>query len=105
MHQIHCNQQAASVLRVEMKHFILSILDDPIVSRVFGDAGFRSSDIKMAIVQPPVIQTSRFSRTGCAPVFLCNLPGSNGTVPGRPHGFSFPFSSGLDDDVGDDDVL
>ncbi|KAF9675480.1 hypothetical protein SADUNF_Sadunf09G0036600 [Salix dunnii] len=92
MHQIHCNQQTASVLRVEMKHFILSILDDPIVSRVFGEAGFRSSDIKMAIVQPPVIQTSRFSRAGCAPVFLCNLPGSNGTVSGRPPGFSFPFS-------------
>ncbi|KAG5238359.1 protein SMAX [Salix suchowensis] len=104
MHQIHCNQQAASVLKVEMKHFILSILDDPIVSRVFGEAGFRSSDIKMAIVHPPVIQTSRFPRAGCAPVFLCNLPGSNSTVPGRPPGFSFPFSSGLDDDVGDEDV-
>ncbi|KAJ6905093.1 protein SMAX1-LIKE 6-like [Populus alba x Populus x berolinensis] len=104
MHQIHCNQQAASVLKVEMKHFILSILDDPIVSRVFGEAGFRSCDIKMAIVHPPVIQRSKFSRAGCAPVFLCNLPGSNSTVPGRPPGFSFPFSSGLDDDVGDDDV-
>ncbi|KAJ6409076.1 hypothetical protein OIU84_008718 [Salix udensis] len=104
MHQIHCNQQAASVLKVEMKHFILSILDDPIVSRVFGEAGFRSTDIKVAIVQPPVIQTSRFPRAGCAPVFLCNLPGSNSTVPGRPPGFSFPFSSGLDDDVGDEDV-
>jgi hypothetical protein len=91
-------------LKVEMKHFILSILDDPIVSRVFGEAGFRSCDIKMAIVHPPVIQSSKFSRAGCAPVFLCNLPGSNSTVPGRPPGFSFPFSSGLDDDVGDDDV-
>jgi len=105
LHQIHCNQQAASVLKVEMKHFILSILDDPIVSRVFGEAGFRSYDIKIAIVHPPVSQSSKYSPVGCAPIFLCNLPGSNITGPGRPPGFSFPFSSGLDDDdVGDDDV-
>ncbi|KAG6789414.1 hypothetical protein POTOM_005512 [Populus tomentosa] len=105
LHQIHCNQQAASVLKVEMKHFTLSILDDPIVSRVFGEAGFRSYDIKIAIVHPPVSQSSRYSPVGCAPIFLCNLPGSNITGPGRPPGFSFPFSSGLDDDdVGDDDV-
>ncbi|CAK7331192.1 unnamed protein product [Dovyalis caffra] len=102
MHQIHCNQQAASVLKVEMKHFILSILDDPIVSRVFGEAGFRSCDLKIAIVHPPV--TQKFSRVGCAPVFLCNLPGSNNTGPVRQPGFSFPFSGGLDDDAGDDDV-
>ncbi|KAJ6424822.1 hypothetical protein OIU84_025566 [Salix udensis] len=105
LHQIHCNQQAASVLKVEMKHFILSILDDPIVSRVLGEAGFRSCDLKIAIVHPPVSQSLNYSRVGRAPIFLCNLPGSNITGPGRPPGFSFPFSSGLDDDdVGDDDV-
>ncbi|KAK3019272.1 hypothetical protein RJ639_004221 [Escallonia herrerae] len=74
-----------SSVKVELKHFILSILDDPIVSRVLGDAGFRSRDIKLAIAQPP-----RFSRARCPPLFLCNLsdasPGS-----GRP-GFRFPFA-------------
>ncbi|KAJ7959824.1 Protein SMAX1-LIKE like [Quillaja saponaria] len=86
--QIHCQQQqAASFLKVELKHFILSILDDPIVSRVFGEAGFRSGDIKLAILQPPVTQASRFSRTRCPPIFLCNLTDSDA---GRS-GFNFPF--------------
>ncbi|XP_065880900.1 protein SMAX1-LIKE 6-like [Euphorbia lathyris] len=89
--QIHCNQQTASVLKVELKHFILSILDDPIVSRVLGDAGFRSCDIKLAIIHPPLTQTPKFS-SRCPPIFLCNLPGSD---LGRS-GFSFPFS-GIED--------
>ncbi|OMO84371.1 ATPase, AAA-2 [Corchorus capsularis] len=80
--------QTASLLKVELKYFILSILDDPIVSRVFGEAGFRSCDIKMALVHPPVTQISRFSRTRCPPIFLCNL---TDPVPGRP-GFNFPFA-------------
>ncbi|XWS52982.1 hypothetical protein CRYUN_Cryun11dG0118800 [Craigia yunnanensis] len=80
--------QTASFLKVELKYFILSILDDPIVSRVFGEAGFRSCDIKLALVHPPVTQvSSRFSRTRCPPIFLCNLTDS---VSG-PVGFNFPF--------------
>jgi hypothetical protein len=76
-HQILQNnpQQTTSVLKVELKHFILSILDDPFVSRVFGEAGFRSCDIKLAIIHPPMV--SRFSRTRCPPVFLCNLTDSD----------------------------
>ncbi|KAF5470440.1 hypothetical protein F2P56_010954 [Juglans regia] len=77
-HQIvHGQQQTTSLLKVELKHFILSILDDPIVSRVLGEAGFRSCDLKLAIIHPPV---SRFSRTRFPPVFLCNLTDSD---PGR----------------------
>lgn len=76
-HQILQNnpQQTTSLLKVELKHFILSILDDPSVSRVFWEAGFRSCDIKLAIIHPPVV--SRFSRTRCPPVFLCNLTDSD----------------------------
>ena len=85
LHQIHSQQQTASLLKVELKHFVLSILDDPIVSRVFGEAGFRSCDIKFAIIHPPV---TRYPRTRCPPIFLCNLTDSD---PARP-GFSFPFS-------------
>ncbi|KAF2325005.1 hypothetical protein GH714_022194 [Hevea brasiliensis] len=92
LQQIHCNQQPASVLKVELKHFILSIMDDPIVSRVFGEAGFRSCDIKLAVIHPPVTHASNFSRTRCPPVFLCNLTGSE---LGRPDS-SFP-SSGRED--------
>ncbi|XP_062085519.1 protein SMAX1-LIKE 6-like [Humulus lupulus] len=95
-HQIHAQQQTTPVLRVELKHFILSILDDPIVSRVFGEAGFRSCDIKLAIVHPPTParQTSPFIRTRCPPMFLCNLTDSD---PGL-RGFSFPFSRHEDGD-------
>ncbi|XP_074295019.1 protein SMAX1-LIKE 7-like [Silene latifolia] len=64
-----------SCIKVELKHFVLSILDDPIVSRVLGEAGFRSSDIKLAIIQPP-----RWTAAGMIPrrppLFLCNLTGS-----------------------------
>ncbi|KAK9280167.1 hypothetical protein L1049_013854 [Liquidambar formosana] len=89
LHQLHQQQQqqTTSLLKVELKHFILSILDDPIVSRVFGEAGFRSCDIKLAIVHPPVTPASRFSRARCPPIFLCNLTDPD---PGQ-RGFRFPF--------------
>lgn len=88
--QMHSQQQqAVSFLKVELKHFILSILDDPIVSRVFGEAGFRSCDVKLALLQPPLAPaSSRFSRGRYAPIFLCNLPGSEMDRPG----FNFPFA-------------
>ncbi|KAG7036989.1 Protein SMAX1-LIKE 7 [Cucurbita argyrosperma subsp. argyrosperma] len=91
LYQIHNQQQTPSILRVELKYFILSILDDPIVSRVFGEAGFRSCDIKLAIMHPPLSHhPSRFSRSGrFPPIFLCNLPDSD--VGNR--NFPFPFTS------------
>ncbi|KAL9231439.1 hypothetical protein vseg_006669 [Gypsophila vaccaria] len=39
-------------IKVDLKHLIASILDDPIVSRVFSDAGFSSLDVKMAVLRP-----------------------------------------------------
>ncbi|CAJ1960387.1 unnamed protein product [Sphenostylis stenocarpa] len=71
MMQQQQHHQTTSLLKVELKHFILSILDDPIVSRVFGEAGFRSYDIKLALLQPPP-PARIFSRL-TPPVFLCNL--------------------------------
>ncbi|KAK7301744.1 hypothetical protein RJT34_12618 [Clitoria ternatea] len=71
MQMMQQQQQTTSLLKVELKHFILSILDDPIVSRVFGEAGFRSYDIKLALLQPPP-PSRMFSRL-TPPVFLCNL--------------------------------
>jgi len=61
---------------------ILSILDDPVVSRVFAEAGFRSSDIKLAILRP----LPHLLRSRAPPIFLCNL-----SEPPR----RFPFFSGI----------
>ncbi|XP_059663846.1 protein SMAX1-LIKE 7-like, partial [Cornus florida] len=80
------NQSSLTCVKVELKHFILSILDDPIVSRVFGEAGFTSCDIKLAILHPPTM--SRFSRSRCPPLFLCNLTDSEL----NHRSFNFPFA-------------
>lgn len=82
----NCNQSSLSCVKVELKHFILSILDDPIVSRVFGDAGFRSCDLKFAILQPPAL--SRFSRSRLPPLFMSSLPNSELDRST----FTFPFA-------------
>ncbi|XP_052202260.1 protein SMAX1-LIKE 6 isoform X2 [Diospyros lotus] len=83
--QQQSSQSSVLCVKVELKHFMLSILDDPIVSRVFGEAGFRSCDIKLAILHPP----PRFSRSRCAPLFLCNFPDADSSsLPG----FKFPFA-------------
>ncbi|KAG9142014.1 hypothetical protein Leryth_009379 [Lithospermum erythrorhizon] len=80
---------SVSGVKIELKQFVLAILDDPIVSRVFGEAGFRSPDIKMAVLSPG--RFSSFSKTKCPPLFLCNL---SDVERGR-RGFSFPFSEYL----------
>ena len=90
------SSSSISCVKVELQHLILSILDDPVVSRVFAEAGFRSSEIKLAIVRP-LPQLLRYSRSRGPPLFLCNL--SDYSDPGR-RGFAFPFSGCLapDDD-------
>ncbi|OVA10320.1 ATPase [Macleaya cordata] len=83
----HLNQQnQQSSVKVELQQLILSILDDPVVSRVFGEAGFKSYDIKLSIVRPPRVFNSRCP----PPLFLCNLTG-NDTELGKKS-FNFPFS-------------
>ncbi|KAE9596044.1 hypothetical protein Lal_00031204 [Lupinus albus] len=78
---IHQNGNGTtSFLKVELKHFVLSVLDDPIVSRVLCEAGFRSCDVKLALLQPPPPPPP--PRTRFPPVFLCNLePGRTGLNP------------------------
>lgn len=51
-----------SGVKVELQQLILAILDDPVVSRVFGEAGFRSSDIKLAVLRPAPSSMFRSSR-------------------------------------------
>ncbi|XP_058787602.1 protein SMAX1-LIKE 8-like [Vicia villosa] len=86
------NQQTFSVssVKVELQHLILSILDDPVVSRVFAEAGFRSSEIKLAILRP----LPHLFRSRGPPIFLCNLT----EQPRRGFGFGFPFLSGFGDE-------
>ncbi|KAL1817252.1 hypothetical protein ACET3Z_019826 [Daucus carota] len=81
LNQTHQNGVVLSV-KVELKHFVLSILDDPIVSRVLGEAGFRSSDLKISILQPPA--QIRYP----PPLFLCNLVNDES----KRCRFSFPFA-------------
>lgn len=81
LNQNHQNGVVLSV-KVELKHFVLSILDDPIVSRVLGEAGFRSSDLKISILQPPA--QIRYP----PPLFLCNLVNDES----KRCRFSFPFA-------------
>ncbi|XP_074586720.1 LOW QUALITY PROTEIN: protein DWARF 53-LIKE-like [Curcuma longa] len=83
-----------SGMKVELQHLMLAILDDPVVSRVFGDAGFRSTDIKIAILRPPppILRFPRAAR--CPPLFLCNFSSGDGfeaTLTSR--GLVFPLDA------------
>ncbi|TXG48901.1 hypothetical protein EZV62_024776 [Acer yangbiense] len=59
LQQIHSFHQLPSHVKVGVKHFTLSILDDPVVSRVFEEAGFCSIDVRLCIMLPeryPIVQ-------------------------------------------------
>ncbi|MQL97274.1 hypothetical protein Taro_029971 [Colocasia esculenta] len=79
--------------KVELQQLVLSILDDPIVSRVFGEAGFRSYDVKLAILRPPP-SVLRYPRAGgrCPPLFLCNFSLGADDFDLASRGFPFPLS-------------
>lgn len=65
-----------NAVKVDLSHLVLAILDDPLVSRVFADAGFRSGDIKLAILRPapPMPLLGRLpTRARPPPLFLCSF--------------------------------
>ncbi|KAK3135938.1 hypothetical protein QOZ80_5BG0425550 [Eleusine coracana subsp. coracana] len=83
-------------VKVDLSHLLLAILDDPLVSRVFADAGFRGADIKLAVLRPapPVPLLGPTHRA--PPLFLCSFaaaddadhvpspaPSSTGATPGE----------------------
>ncbi|PIN02432.1 Chaperone HSP104 [Handroanthus impetiginosus] len=96
--QQYSSGSSVPVVKVELQNLILSILDDPLVSRVFGEAGFRSCDIKMATLRPgnsfhpPHLfgYTSRYKRQN-PPLYLCNLSSRDNISEVGSKGFSFPF--------------
>ncbi|EYU45978.1 hypothetical protein ABFS82_04G084800 [Erythranthe guttata] len=81
------NPPSISAVKVELKHFVMSILDDPIISRVFGDAGFRTQEIKLAIINPLTI--TRFSSTSYRPPPLFSCSVTDFEQNKRRHGFPF----------------
>ncbi|PRQ59453.1 putative ATP-dependent Clp protease ATP-binding subunit ClpA [Rosa chinensis] len=92
-HQLQQQQPSMSCVKVELQHLILSILDDPVVSRVFGEAGFRSSELRLAVLRP-FPHLLRYSRSQGhppppPPLFLCNPDPGPGPGRRRP---VFPFS-------------
>ncbi|KAK4433270.1 protein SMAX1-LIKE 7 [Sesamum alatum] len=86
------------VVKVELQNLILSILDDPLVSRVLGEAGFRSCDIKIATLRPGNSfhphhlfgYSSRYKRP-IPPLFLGNLTSCESFREVGGKAFSFPF--------------
>lgn len=91
-HLYQQQQQSSSIsaVKVELQHLILSILDDPVVSRVFGESGFRSCDIKVAIFRP-LPHILQYPRPRFPPFFLGNNNVNGNSDTGRRQ-FPFPFS-------------
>ncbi|KAG8380815.1 hypothetical protein BUALT_Bualt06G0055700 [Buddleja alternifolia] len=87
------------VVKVELQNLVLSILDDPSVSRVFGEAGFRSCDIKLATLRPGNSfhahqvfgYMSRYSKRPNPPLFLYSDNTNTNDVGLGGKGFRFPF--------------
>jgi hypothetical protein len=69
----HHPQSPTSTVRVDLSHLLLAILDDPLVSRVFADAGFRGADIKLAILRPVPLIGRLPARARPPPLFLCSF--------------------------------
>ncbi|KAG2332388.1 hypothetical protein Bca52824_003568 [Brassica carinata] len=91
------NSSSLSCVKVELRQLILSILDDPVVSRVFGEAGFRSSELKLSIIRP-IPHLFRYSspRGQQQPLFLCNVTGNHTEPELNPvrWGFTIPNRTG-----------
>lgn len=74
-------------VKVELQQLVLAMLDDPVVSRVLGEAGFRSCDVKLAVLRPhpsTILLRSPSANARCPPLFLSSFS-SDG----------FPFSRQL----------
>ncbi|KAF0908487.1 hypothetical protein E2562_025449 [Oryza meyeriana var. granulata] len=79
-HQV-ATAQTPTVVKVELLQLVLAILDDPIISHVFSEAGFRSGDIKLAILRPtppmPLLGRGLPTRSRSPPLFLCSFATAN----------------------------
>ncbi|CDY07622.1 BnaA03g18890D [Brassica napus] len=95
MSQSSQNSSSLSCVKVELRQLILSILDDPVVSRVFGEAGFRSSELKLSIIRP-IPHLFRYSSPRGQqqqPLFLCNVTGNRPEPELNPVRWGFSVSN------------
>jgi hypothetical protein len=69
----HPGQYPTSAVRVDLSHLLLAVLDDPLVSRVFADAGFRGADVKLAVLRPVPLLGRLPGRARPPPLFLCSF--------------------------------
>ncbi|CAD6269212.1 unnamed protein product [Miscanthus lutarioriparius] len=76
-YQAASSTTSPNAVKVDLSHLVLAILDDPLVSRVFADAGFRSNEIKVAILRPappvPLLGRGLPTRARPPPLFLCSF--------------------------------
>lgn len=63
---IENQQQPLLALKIELEQLIISILDDPSVSRVMREAGFSSTQVKSKVEQAVVFETTTTSSQTCA---------------------------------------
>ncbi|KAE8679325.1 exocyst complex component EXO70A1-like [Hibiscus syriacus] len=100
---IENQQQPILALKIELEHLILSILDDPSVSRVMREAGFSSTQVKIEVEQTVSMEIS--SQTP-SPKESNPNPQALGANPNgqTQYGFGFSSSKQLDRVRNDRDV-
>ncbi|WVZ88429.1 hypothetical protein U9M48_034951 [Paspalum notatum var. saurae] len=74
--------QAAAAAKVELEQLVISILDDPSVSRVMREAGFSSAEVK-ANVEKAVSSPEHSSNTGSSTASASTNPGPKGYSKSR----------------------
>ncbi|WVZ87932.1 LOW QUALITY PROTEIN: hypothetical protein U9M48_034506 [Paspalum notatum var. saurae] len=69
----HQPSSSTNAVKVDLSHLVLAVLDDPLVSRVFADAGFRGGDIKLAVLRPAPLLGRLPTSARPPPLFLCSF--------------------------------
>ncbi|XP_019151462.1 PREDICTED: protein SMAX1-LIKE 3-like isoform X2 [Ipomoea nil] len=69
---IENQQQPILALKVEVEQLVISILDDPSVSRVMREAGFSSSQVKTNVEQAVSLEVCSSKEAGAKPLVLGN---------------------------------
>ncbi|KAL0552132.1 hypothetical protein IC582_011229 [Cucumis melo] len=90
-HQHQQQQHPLLTIKVELQHLVISILDDPSVSRVMREAGFSSTAVKNNIEEYSnniITTTTATTQTTTTPLFF--FPGS-GSSSGSENASKFVF--------------
>ncbi|TKY53575.1 Chaperone protein ClpB1 [Spatholobus suberectus] len=106
---IENQQQPILALKIEVEQLIISILDNPSISRVMREAGFSSALVKTRVEQAVSMEVCTQQQASKENTTKLQVLGSSNMSPSRSFGqFGAPFMKSMDhvnDDVGDvDDV-